>query len=213
MAGYRAWQKLDRQVRKGEKGIKILAPLMRRVEREGDDGEGSTQLCGFRVVSVFDLSQTEGEPLPTVEVPLLDGEEGAELYSRLARFARAKFKLVDHEPIENDAAGYWKPSTKEIHVDGTLSQLQRVKTLAHELGHALAGHGLPGDRTDVRESETIAESVAFLVCDAFGLDTSERSFPYVATFAQNSKTFARLLGEVERVSKAILCVVTEKRAE
>lgn len=118
---------------------------------------------------------------------------------------------MDHEPIEVNAAGYWAPARGEIHIDSGLPMLQRVKTLAHELAHALAGHGLGNDRTPVRVAETVAESVAFLVCDALGLDTSERSFPYVARFSRDLKTFRVVLGEIHRVSRMILNVVQPRR--
>ena len=203
VAGYRTWVKLKRQVRKGEKSIKILAPLIFKKEQE--DGTKEPVLGGFRVVSIFDIAQTDGDDLPTgPSVRMLEGEEGAELYGRLSKLTDKHFALVDDKAIERGAAGYWQPATKEIHINSTLLQLQRVKTLAHELGHALAGHGCEGNKTTADEAETIAESVAFLVCDAAGLDTSERSFPYVARFARDMKVFARVLGEIQRIVKLIL---------
>lgn len=203
VAGYRTWQSLGRQVQKGQIGIKILAPVIRKIV-DDEDAE-TTRLAGFRVVSVFDVSQTEGEALPTVHVPLLNGDLGAELYGRLAVLAgENKITLVDDKPIEKGAAGYWSPTQNEIHIDSSLSQLQKAKTLVHELAHALAGHGRNGDRAETGEAETIAESVAFVICDHFGLDTSERSFPYVARFAKDMDMFSRVMGEMQRVSKLIL---------
>ncbi len=199
VAGYRAWQELGRQVRKGERGIKISAPIVKKVE---EDGVERRRVVGFRSASVFDVSQTDGEPLPTVEVPILDGDEGADLYAKLAALANGEFRLVDDQPIERNAAGYWDPNAKEIHVDSTLSQKQRVKTLAHELAHALADHGKNGE--SAAEAEVIAEGAAYLVCDRFGIDTSERSFPYVAAFAKDYEKFTKALARIKDVSKAIL---------
>lgn len=205
VAGYRAWQALGRQVRKGEKGLKILAPLIQK-KRQDDEVRGD-RIVGFRTVTVFDISQTEGDELPTVPVPVLTGDAGAELYRALASVAcKEGIHLIDDAAIDRGAAGYWHPANREIHIDATLSQTQRVKTLAHELGHALCNHGGKGDTSSAAEAETIAESIAFIVCDSWGIDTSERSFPYVARFAQRFETFARVLDDVRRISALILDV-------
>lgn len=200
VAGYRAWQELGRQVRRGEKAIRIIAPIFRRQEKEDQE----KRLIGFREVNVFDLQQTEGEPLPRVDVPVLEGSNGCRLYEGLLRIGRQHFTVIDDQPVGHNAAGYWNPAAKEIRVDPLHSQLQRTKTLAHELAHALAGHGTKGDNTDTREAETVAEAVAFLVCDQFGLDTSERSFPYVALFSRELECLVRVFQEVERVARTIL---------
>ena len=93
-----------------------------------------------------------------VERALADDELACgELYDRLAVVARVHFALIDNEPIKANAVGYWQPSTNEIHIDATHSQLQKTKTLAHELAHALAGHGKSGEAEDPRELENVAE--------------------------------------------------------
>ena len=198
VAGYRAWQKLGRQVRKGEKGICILAPCT--YQKETDDGDTETSLY-FRSAHVFDISQTDGDEIPSIPVPLLTGEDGVELYQALKTIADTAGITIDETPIDRSAAGYWCKTTKTIRVDPSLAQLQRTKTLAHELAHALAGHD---GSTDSQEAETVAEAVAYLVCDACGLDTSERSFPYVATFAKTPDAFAEVLGAIHAASKQIL---------
>jgi hypothetical protein len=216
IAGYNAWRKLGRQVLKGETGIRILAPIVKKAPSANSTAEADLgcedareehkhqHITGFRIVSVFDISQTEGDELAHVPVPILQGDEGAELYGRLMAVARPRFAVVDNVPIDIKAVGYWDPIRCEIHIDPSHSQLQRAKTLAHELAHALAGHGTKGDQTDRHEAETVAEAVAFIVCDQFGLDTSERSFPYIACFSQNMERFAKVMDEVLRLSAVVL---------
>lgn len=194
--GFKTWQSLGRSVRKGEKALRIFAP---RIFKDRETGEAT---CGgFHVVSTFDISQTEGEAIG-VKVPLLEGIGDAALYERFATFARSKYELIDNEPQE--VCGYWKPSKKIIAVNSEISGLQRLKTLAHEIAHALAGHGTKENESKTNEAEVSAESAAYIVCSYFGIDTSERSFPYIAQWAGDFKTFKSMMTEASRVSKMII---------
>lgn len=205
VAGYRAWQGMDRFVKQGEKSIGILAPLKRRVKDE-DTGEETFGVYGFRRVSVFDYSQTDGKPLPEVPVPVLDSTAGKELYDRLEGVAIAEGLRVQrgHERfgVREQMMGFWEPPQRLIAVRDDISQLQATKTLGHELGHLYARHDAPGT---VREAaETEAEGVAFVVLAHYGLDSGERSFPYVATWAQDKNTMRAALGQIQRVSQVII---------
>lgn len=202
VAGFRAWQSMDRVVKKGEKSIGILAPLIRKVE-DPKSGEEEKRVFGFRRASVFDYSQTDGKPLPEVPVPVLDSEAGGELYQRLEGVAKDEGLTVelgsDRLRARPNTMGYYEPQNRLIVVRDTVSQLQQTKTLGHELAHHFAGHTVSG-----AESETEAEGVAYVVLAKYGLDSGERSFGYVATWSQTKEVMRAALGRIQKVSQTII---------
>lgn len=176
-AGYRAWQTFNRHVRKGEKGFKIIAPMTRK------DEDGDTVMFGFRVVTVFDVSQTDGEPLPDVGAPdLLEGEGDTVLQEAAIKMIEAEGFTFTIDELTGPN-GVTKPSSKEVIVDGRLSPAQATKTTVHELAHVLL-HSSKGEFTCRGTGEVEAESVAYVVCAAAGLDTSQYSVKYVAGWAE-----------------------------
>lgn len=183
VAGYRKWQEFGRQVRKGEKAIRIFAPIMVRKTDEDSDEGTKRQLVGFRLAPVFDISQTEGDDLPDIDRPVtLDGDAPGLLWDALAeQVSAAGFTLErgDTEP----ANGWTNHATKTVRVSDTLDGAQACKTLAHELAHALlhADHGLAFCR-GIAEVE--AESVAYLVMKMAGVTSDGYSFPYIAGWAK-----------------------------
>jgi hypothetical protein len=197
VAGYNAWLKLHRYVRRGEHGIRIIVP-MRKKAAEPDGDEPSRIFFGSG--TVFDLDQTDGEPLPEVTVPDLVSDEGGQLYGHLYGLA-AREGLTVHEGeigLPAGAAGVYRPKDRVIIVRPAAA-LQMTTTLAHELGHHFSGlHGTRGDE------ESIAESVAYVVCRRFGLDCGEASFPYVAIWAREPSVLRRVLGVVQGVSARII---------
>ena len=202
VAGYNAWLRLNRHVRKGEKAIRILAPMSRKDETE--DGEQKYHLF-FRAVSVFDVSQTEGEPLPELPVPLLEGEAGGPLMERLLLVAQTEgvHVALARGELPGSAAGAYWPAERTIRVrSGPMRQM--TKTLAHELGHHFHETRLGGETESRAERETIAESVAYVVCSHYGLDTGERSFPYVATWAKEPLTFKAALQSIQKLSATLI---------
>src|SRR5215210_5617885 len=201
VAGYRTWQSMNRYVRKGEKSIGILAPLKKKITDQ-DTGDERWGLYGFRRASVFDISSTEGEPLPEVPVPVLDSEAGGELYARLEDAARDEGLTVQrgHERFgaREQMMGFYEPQNRLIALrEG--SQLQMTKTLAHELGHHVAGHTESGPA-----SETEAEGIAYVVLAHHGLDSGERSFPYVATWAKDKTVLKAALTSIQQVSLTLI---------
>ncbi len=201
VAGYNAWLKMNRYVKKGEKAIKIIIPMLKTIT---DDvtGENLVQRR-FGTGNVFDIKQTDGEPLPEIDVPVLEGDEGVELYGRLKRLATAQGISVavgdeSSDPFLARALGYYVPGKKHIMVRRN-AQSQMTKTLAHELGHHFGGID---DTTE--ENETIAESVAYVVCGHYGLDTGERSFPYVAVWSENRQVFQKVLGRIQTTAARII---------
>lgn len=198
VAGFHTWLKLGRHVLKGEKGIKIMVPLARKLPN--DAGEEERRVIGFGTGHVFDVSQTDGEPLPTFAVPSLEGEAGAELWDGLSGFAAREgvtVRIAQPDELPGETMGYYTPATKAI-VVGAYSQRQRTKTLAHELGHHVA-------RVDDRaENECVAEGIAYVVCAHFGIDTGERSFPYVAGWAKDKAMLKTVLGTIQTASATLI---------
>ncbi len=229
VAGYTAWKAVGRQVRRGEFGIKILAPTTRRVsDHDGAEHESTAPepddvreqsrrvLTGFRVASVFDVSQTDGDPLPEPERPtLLEGQAPDGLWAALARQVSAAGFHLDRSPNAasiGGANGVTDFRQRSVLVRQDVSDAQAVKTLAHELGHVLL-HDPTVDESwsmpcrEVKEVE--AESVAFLVSAYAGLDTSDYTFAYVAGWARSqpsdalTKTAARVLSTAKAITYAI----------
>ena len=187
VAGYQTWRRLGRHVRRGEKGIAILAPIVtrRRPVNEDDETEAPELvriLRGFTVVHVFDLSATDGPPLPDVAPTRLAGDAPAQLWDRLAgQVAASGFALSwgDCSP----ANGRTDFGSRTVVVHGALASAQAAKTLAHELAHVLLHDGTEYGLGCRGRVEVEAESVAFLVCSTAGLPTDGYSFPYVASWA------------------------------
>lgn len=184
VAGYRKWQELGRQVRKGEKGIQILAPIIRNVAPEDSDEE-ERRVVGYRVVHVFDLSQTDGRPLPEVRPALLDGELPVH-WGRVANLIRSADFSLDVADLDRlgEANGLTDWRNRSVVVRESLPGAQRFKTALHELAHVRLHEPAAGDTPNCRGVvEVEAESVAFMVCAALGVDSSGYSLPYVATWS------------------------------
>ena len=215
VAGYRMWQSLGRQVKKGETGIKIFVPFRRRATRTPDPEEGSDEeeaqkkraplgaVTGFGLGTVFDIAQTEGEPLP--EPPFVQeiagtSDLGMAIDLRLSRWLIDEGLTLTKEETGR-ARGYYRPDTRTIALSHIGSGDQQTKTLVHEAAHYVADHRGQVDR---RDAETVAESSAFVVLTHFGLDTSGYSFPYVATWAEDRQVLKRNLGEIQGVSRTLI---------
>jgi len=225
VAGFRSWQSLGRQVCKGERGIAILAPctyrpkMADRAEPAAPAGPeptitsggaapdaGGKQVRGFRVVHVFALHQTEGAPLPEVAPALLTGQASAGLWDDLAGQVSGYGYALERGECAG-ANGYTDPTRRVVRVRGDVDEAQAVKVLAHELGHLQCGHvtDLPTYLTCRGRCEVEAESVAYVVAAAHGLDASGYSFAYVAGWAGGDLTCVRQAAEtVTRAARTIL---------
>jgi antirestriction protein ArdC len=177
VAGFRAWKALGRGVRQGEKAIRILAPMVTKRPADTDAAETSV-IRGFRYVPVFDVSQTEGDPLPQ-PCNRLQGDEPGECFTRLVSVALAFGYSVEGTELPGGTNGDCSFTRRLIRVERRNAPAQRVKTLAHEIGHALLHEGTE----DRKLAELEAESVAYLVCRHLGIDAGSYSFGYVATWA------------------------------
>ena len=232
VAGYQAWQKkFNRHVKRGEKGIQIIAPAPIREKQEiekidpvtkepviGDDGQPETEIVEmviprFRVTTVFDVSQTEGEPIAELEVPELTGS--VQFYDTfmqaLQNISPVPIRMMN---VEGDAKGYYHQTEKYIAIKEDMSNVQTMKTGVHEVSHALLHDREVMDAEGVLKDQTTkeveAESIAYIVCNHFGLDTSEYSFTYIASWCESRdmkalkasmdtirKTSAEIIGNIE----------------
>lgn len=199
VAGYRQWQALGRQVKKGEKGIVIMAP---RFRRDPDDPDEKV-LTGFGTARVFDISQTEGEPIKP-EWPLISHEFAeADLTQIIAQAELAGIK-IDFTEEQRKARGWYVPSTKTVTLRADLPLGQQAKTLLHELAHAFDPEldaGCAG-----ASEEIVAESVSWLLSTRFGLEADPVSTHYLASWSGGTN---ELMGLADRIIKTAKLVETE----
>lgn len=204
IAGFNAWKdKHGRMVKKGEKGIRILAPYKYAVEaqpeHEGDEPK-IIERTGFKPTYVFDISQTEGKELPSIAVNELSGDVND--YNKLFRALRIICPVpVDFEDIEGGSKGYFSDSENRIAIKKGMSQVQTIKTLVHETAHAMLHSSAAEDKdnpVDRRTKEVEAESIAFTVCKRYGLDTEDYSFGYIAGWSSGKDT-KELKASLERI--------------
>ncbi|HBF0312740.1 TPA: antirestriction protein ArdA [Clostridioides difficile] len=225
IAGFNAWKnEFGRNVKRGEKGIRIIAPSPFKVRKQmekidprtqrpviGRDGKPVTEerevtIPAFKVVSVFDVSQTEGRELPSLAVDALTGdvEKYKDFFAALEKTAPVP---VGFEKIEGGAHGYYHLEEKRIAIDEGMSELQTLKTAIHEIAHAKL-HDIDlnapleeqADRPDRRTREVEAESIAYTVCQHYGLDTSDYSFGYVAGWS-SGKELTELKSSLETIRR------------
>jgi len=204
--GYRAWQRLGRQVRQGEHGLRVFVPITvtRKVEEETTEGKHEVYkkvLVGFKLRSVFDISQTEGPDLPDFDSFRLQGVDIPGLGERIVDLLKSdgwEVEEVECIPHSESALGCTDPNRMRVLVRSDLSPVQRAKTLAHELAHVTLGHTASNSQTELE-----AESVAFLVCRSAGIDTGQYSFPYFVNWAQTEKNPEKIIQEVKDVFKRV----------
>jgi hypothetical protein len=201
--GYRAWQDKGRQVKKGEKAIRILAPCFKKVA-DKETGKEESKLVYFRCVPVFDVSQTEGEAIPAPCTKLEGSDQG--LFDALKAYSEARKVPVRLEAVMSGANGYYDCIGKFIAVEQKNAPAQQAKTLAHEVAHSILHTDLSKDEQSREDRELEAESVAFIVCQHFGLDTSSYSFGYVATWkGEGAKdSFRKSAKRIADAAKAII---------
>lgn len=202
VAGFKAWQQLGRQVRKGEHAIKIMAPMVVK-QRDDNGNETDDTVTLFRAVSVFDISQTDGEPLPEPPCEPVTGDSHELYIAKLERFAQSIGYRVEYRPLEH-SGGFCSQSEKLICVStNTTSANRRVKTLIHELAHAV---GVPTYKEHGRaDAEVIVETAAVIVCGAIGLDTSGESIPYIAGWgeANDVEAIRRYAETVDTIARTL----------
>jgi antirestriction protein ArdC len=210
VAGFQTWKSLGRHVTKGEKGIAILAPVaFRRAAEQGageEEGEQETVAVGFRAVHVFDISQTEGEPLPSLTSQLRGDAD--ELLAGLKSVAEAEGLAISEAPEagREGVGGYYDSSKRLIWLNpSTQASAQMAQTLAHELAHHFARE----ERCNRAEGEIVADAAAYLVLGHHGIDAGAFSFDYVAVWASRAEpgAFEQQLSAAHKAADAILCAI------
>jgi len=219
VAGFNSWKNnFHRNVKKGEKGIKILAPApyKKMVETQKTDKDGRSfveeeevTIPCFKPVTVFDYSQTEGEPIPE----LIKGE----LESDVINYDMIKKALIEvsdvpisYTDIESNAKGYFDPKNSQIVIQSNMSQSQTIKTMIHEISHSiLHDYTKQKDNTEKKDrntKEVEAESVAFTVCKHFGINTDDYSFGYILGWSKDAslKEFKSSLETIQKCSSRII---------
>ena len=237
VAGYKAWQKnFERHVNKGEKAIRILAPAPYKIKEERDkiapvtqelllDKDGNPQkeeveitIPAFRAVSVFDVAQTDGKPIPELAAKeLLSDVEG---YQDMIRAVEAISPVpIELEEIAGDSKGYYDREAKRIAVQENMSESQTLKTMIHEAAHSkLHSKEVEQDeqmRKDRNTKEVEAESIAYTVCQHFGVDTSDYSFGYIAGWSsgRDTKELRASMDTIRRTASELITGIEEQLQE
>ena len=225
-ASYAGWRAQNRQVRKGEKGSKIICPAPYKVsylKDKIDPATGQPELLAdgtpkkekaektityFKIGHTFDVSQTEGEPLPEIMHPL-DGSLDKQQQKVLDSILSMSPVPVTFEPIPGSANGFYSLAEKRIVVDASLSEQHKLKTLIHEISHAmLHDTSIPDAPKDASTREVQAESIAYVVSSFFGLDTSDYSFGYIAGWS-SGKEVKELKSSLEVIRNTSNDIITK----
>lgn len=203
VCGFKKWQTdFNRTVNKGEHGIMIIAPIKIKADVEEplydenskpvlkEDGTQETETVSrefqaFKPAYVFDVSQTSGDPLPSIVEQLNESVDGYEQLKQI--LIEISPVPVSFEPISGGANGYYSPTSQQIVIKDDLPELQTIKTMIHEIAHASLGHGGKEDKWDREAKEVQAESVAYWVSQMLGLDTSDYSFGYISGWSKDKE--------------------------
>ena len=239
VAGFKAWQKnFDRHVKKGEKGIRILAPAPYKIKEEQEKLDPVTgeimldkngmpiteeveiKIPAFRVVPVFDVSQTDGKEMPDIGVNELSGsvEDYEDFMQALTEVSPVP---ITYEDIDGDAKGYFHTTDHRIAIQEGMSQSQTVKTAIHEVAHAKLHDWERNQDIDAvldkdrNTKEVEAESVAYTVCQHFGIDTSDYSFGYIAGWSsdRDMKELKSSLDTIRKTASELITGIEDRLAE
>ena len=231
VASYTTWKKLKRYVKKGEKAIKIITPIKKGFLEEKTDENGKEILnekgevekekvyksVAFSIGSIFDISQTDGEPLTALDIcSELTGEMRG--YEKFIEAAKSLAPCpVSFQEITGGAKGYYSGAENRIVIKEGMSQVQTAKTLIHEICHSLLHNkeALKGQKKDAASAEVEAESTAFMVLSAFSINTEAYSFPYIATWGsgREMKELKESLQTIKETAGMIIDAIREKMQE
>ncbi|MCT0441951.1 ArdC-like ssDNA-binding domain-containing protein [Lactococcus lactis] len=212
VAGFKQWgTDFNRKVNKGEKAIRIAAPIIKKLSEEEKIKPKTTDeraIVGYRYIPVFDVSQTSGDPLPSardfVKENLSEVENVDVLYKSLKNYINQNTDIKVSEEVLSDfeVKGFFRPSTNQIIMNESVDNITfKLKTLYHEFAHSQL-HGLNSEFIDrpTGYKETQAEAVAYIAMQNVGIDTSEYSLGYVATWAKDKNVIQEALSEIHKVS-------------
>lgn len=220
--GYKAWNQLGRYVKKGSKGLAILAPCIRKVEvfkepenknlyhDEEAEKEIKKVVSGFRIAYVYDIADTDGDDsmLPVLVTGLAgNGEQEKEIYERLLNVISKEHCV--QEVSGTASKGSFNLETEVISIRGDLEYLQKIKTLLHEYAHLLDFQMHPEDDISRNRRELIAESVAFIVSLRLGLDTSRYSMSYIKSWLKDKEELKIIADSVQKIAYTIITELAE----
>lgn len=205
IAGFQSWLKLNRHVKKGEKGIAIFAPMVGRKQADDEQlaEDEQTRLYGFRVAHVFDVGQTEGEPLPAFAQVTGDPRQHTE---RLKAFVTGQGITLEFSDAIAPAKGL--STGGKITLLAGMSAAEEFSVLAHEVAHEKLHRGERRTQTTKTVRETEAEAVAFVVCQAIGLDMSTASSDYIQLYSGDKATLVESLNFIQHTAAEILKAIT-----
>ncbi|WP_303806389.1 ArdC-like ssDNA-binding domain-containing protein [Ruminococcus flavefaciens] len=239
VAAFGKWKELGRTINKGEKGIAILAPMSFKSKElkeqpvrdssgnqvynaDGSEKKEEVEVeqtsIGFKKVYVFDVSQTSGEPIPEYVHELNEAVEDEQVEAVINAVHDITGLPVDFENIKSGAKGYYNYGEQRIVIQENLSGAQAVKTAIHECAHALLhdpDKKLPTANTSRSDKEVQAESVAYIVASRYGIDTSDYSFPYIASWSQGKQLeqLNRFLNEIQETARTICDAIDSELQE
>ena len=202
VASYTTWKKsFNRQVKVHEKAIKIIVPYIKKKTQLNEMGESVEEetILGYRIGNVFDYNQTEGDELPTLSCKL---EGKVDNYDKIisAIIKASKVKII-FEKLEDNIDGFFNKTTNEIHIRDNMSEVQTINALIHELTHAYMHTGsFINLLKDTNTQEVEAESVSYVVCKYFDIETKENSFAYIATWSKD-KNLSELKSSLDTISE------------
>lgn len=202
VAGFRTWKKLGRFVNKGEKAIKILAP---RIVKAKDEDESESRVIGFRVVNVFDISQTSGEDLPSFSFSVNSDDHG-DSYEALKELIEKNYEIKVEELELGGIYGFSRGGY--IGIDKNISNYDKFLTLIHELSHELLHQGSESSKLSRSEKECQAESATFIVANYFGIE-APLSTEYLLSYGVDEKMFLTTLEGIQKASREIINLMDE----
>lgn len=223
--GYRAWNQLARYVKKGSKGIAILAPCVRKVKdtesvadrtdcKDTVDGQAKKVIAGFRIAYVYDIADTDGsdEFLPVLVKGICgNGDREKELYEKLRDAIRAEHPVL--EVKDTASKGSYNKETGIICINTCYDYLQRIKTLLHEYAHAVDFAMNPGENIQRNIRELVAESVAFIVMQYMGFDTGAYSMGYIRSWLREAEELKTIAETVQKIACGIIDRISLDRTE
>lgn len=210
LKGYKSWQKLGRQVKRGTHGIKIFAPVTYKKKLKDSDEEEKRYIAGFRLATVFDLSQTEGDDdqLPVMMTGIRSDHDYTDMMHRLIERSPVPVELVD---MGYAGHGCYFTDTGIIRINERSTSTQNLKTLFHELGHHFCTQ--LKEKHEYSREEFVVESAAYLVCCQLGIDTGEYSIPYLRSWFNDFKGFQIMRKSIEAVTKKIMGIAEDELKE
>lgn len=202
VAGFRTWRELGRTVKKGEHGIGILAPMVRKAREGETPTEGDKVIMGFRVVFVFDVSQTLGPDLPEMHMPSAD-VDSEDILLALVRLARARgYTVLIEDDMDEGHYGQWIPTTATIRLSSKQTVGDMTSTMLHELAHSM-DPVVAGEDPDPMERELVAESAAYIIGTELGVRMDEASTYYVMTYGATKERLLDLALQVMTVAERL----------